>query len=518
MGTQMLLLGIDLGTTGSTAVVLDPFGTVVAHASHSVEPDVPHPSWSEQDPAEWWTATVQSIRQVLDDEVVDTDALAGIGLTGQMHGLVLLDADGEVLRPAILWNDQRTEAECDTITERVGAGAVVDHTGNPILPGFTAPKLEWVRLHEPDVYEQTDAFLLPKDYIRYRLTGAYATDVSDASGTSLFDVEQRQWSNAMCEAVQVPEAWRPRVEESPTVSAHVNKEGAETTGLPEGLPVVGGAGDQAAQAVGTGVVAPDTAVVTLGTSGVVFAPTDTYQHDPEGRLHAFCHAAPETWHLMGVMLSAAGSLRWYVDLFDDLMPSDGEGRDYERLLDEAAESPAGAEGLLFLPYLSGERTPHTDPEARGVFFGLHHRHERAHLTRAVLEGVAFGLRESFELMETQGVAPSEVRVSGGGAQSPLWRRILATVLDTPLTHTTTPHGAAVGAALLAGVGSEVFPDVPTASKTAVRVVGQTSPTDDTDQYEALFERYRSLYPTLTGQYDALAHTLTQFPSGSESRA
>ena len=499
------LLGIDLGTTGSTAAVLTPEGTVVAHASHGYEPTVPRPSWNEQDPEVWWTATVQSIRQVLAHDAVEADAIAGMGLTGQMHGLVLLDADGAVLRPAILWNDQRTGAQCDAITERVGTDAVVDHTGNPILPGFTAPKIEWVRTQEPDVYDQATGFLLPKDYLRYRLTGARATEVSDASGTSLFDVEQRRWSEAMCEAVRVPEAWRPRVTESAAVSARVHAAAAEATGLPEGTPVVGGAGDQAAQAVGTGVVEPDTAVVTLGTSGVVFAPTGRYQHDPEGRLHAFCHAAPDTWHLMGVMLSAAGSLRWYAGLFEDLM--DAGTQDYERLLSEAETVPPGAEGLLFLPYLSGERTPHADPNARGVFFGLHHRHERAHLTRAVLEGVAFGLRESLELMRAQNVTPTEVRVSGGGAQSALWRRILATVLDTSLIHTTTPHGAAVGAALLAGVGSDVFADVPTASQAAVQVKGRTTPTDDTARYDALFERYQALYPALTDPFDALVNTI-----------
>lgn len=508
------LLGIDLGTTGSKAVVLTPDGTVVAHASHGFEPDVPHPSWSEQDPAEWWDATVESIRTVLADEAVDADAIVGVGLTGQMHGLVLLDAAGEVLRPAILWNDQRTGAECAEITERVGAEQVVEHTGNPVLPGFTAPKIEWVRTHEPEVYDQADAFLLPKDYLRYRLTGTVATDVSDASGTSLFDVERRHWSEAMCEAVQVPEAWCPTVTESPAVSARISEEASETTGLPAGTPVVGGAGDQAAQAVGSGVVAEGTAVITLGTSGVVFAPTGTYQRDPEGRLHAFCHAAPDTWHLMGVMLSAAGSLRWYADLFTE---SDADERDYEGLLAEAEAVPAGAEGLLFLPYLSGERTPHADPNARGVFFGLHRRHRRAHLTRAVLEGVAFGLRESLELMQAQDVTPTEVRVSGGGAQSALWRRILATVLDTPLVHTTTPHGAAVGAALLAGVGGDAFADVPTASQAAYQAEGRTFPTDRTAQYEALFDRYRALFPALTDHFDALADTLETISPTAEEK-
>lgn len=496
------LLGVDLGTTGCKAVVLTPDGDVCAQARRAYDPDVPRPSWSEQDPEEWWEAAAKAIRDVLAADAVAPDAICGVGLTGQMHGLVLLSENGQVLRPAILWNDQRTGDECEVLTVRAGAGTVLEETGNPILPGFTAPKIEWVRQQEPEVYNQATGFLLPKDYLRFRLTGTRATDVSDASGTSLFDVENRQWSAQMCEAAQVPESWLPAVSESPAVSARVSAEGAAATGIPEGTPVVGGAGDQAAQAVGAGVVEEGTAVITMGTSGVVFAPTGTYRRDPEGRLHAFCHAAPGTWHLMGVMLSAAGSLRWHAGLFTD--PGSEDSLSYERLIGEATSVPPGAEGLLFLPYLSGERTPHADPNARGAFVGLHQRHGRAHLTRAVLEGVAFGLRDSFQLMQKLDVMPGEVRISGGGAQSALWRQIIADVLDATLLHTEAAHGAAVGAALLAGVGAEVFPTVPAASRSISRREGRTEPTEATAKYDDLFARYRALYPALAGEFEALA--------------
>lgn len=496
------LLGIDLGTTGCKAVVLAPDGTLHAQARRGYEPTVPRPTWSEQDPAEWWEATTETVREVLDTQGVRPDAIAGVGLTGQMHGLVLLDASGKVLRPAILWNDQRTGDDCEALTKRVGAERVLEETGNPILPGFTAPKIEWIRQHEPEVYDQATGFLLPKDLLRFRLTGTRATDVSDASGTSLFDVEDRGWSGPMCEATRVPTAWLPAVTESSSVSARVSAEGAAATGIPEGTPVVGGAGDQAAQAIGAGVVEEGTAVITMGTSGVVFAPTGTYRRDPEGRLHAFCHAAPGTWHLMGVMLSAAGSLRWHAGLFSE--SGSEESFDYEGLVAEAASMPPGAEGLLFLPYLSGERTPHADPTARGAFVGLHHRHGRAHLTRAVLEGVAFGLRDSFELMQELNVMPDEVRISGGGAQSALWRKIVADVLDTTLLHTETAHGAAVGAALLAGVGTQVVPSVAAASRSVSTVEGRTEPTEATATYDQLFARYRALYPALAGEFEALA--------------
>lgn len=511
------LLGIDLGTSGSKALILAKDGTVVDHATREYETKIPHPSWTEQDPHDWWDATQGAVRDVLrSDGVEDASQIKGIGLTGQMHGLVPLDGEGTVLRPVILWNDQRTSAACDRIHEQLGRERVVELTGNPVLPGFTAPKILWMREHEPDLYEQISAILLPKDFLRYKLTGTYATDVSDASGTALFDVEHREWSDEMTEALDVPRSWLPPVTESPTVSARLSSEAASEIGLPSGIPVVGGAGDQAAGAVGSAAVEEGTVSITLGTSGVVFATSDQYRADPEGRLHAFCHAVPDTWHLMGVMLSAAGSLRWFRDVF--LRNStEGGGPSYDELMAEAQETPPGADGLLFLPYLSGERTPHADPDARGVFFGLHLGHDRQHFTRAVLEGVSFGLRDSMGLMGELGLSADEVRVSGGGAQSGLWRQIVADVLDARLVHTTVPHGAAVGAALLAGVGAEIYDSVDEAARTAYSEAGSTTPSYDTrDIYDSLYERFTSLYPALEGHFDSLAEVVGQMKEKKET--
>ncbi len=401
------LLGIDVGTTGGKALLVGVDGTVRASSTTEYPMSTPQPLWAEQNPADWWAATVTSIQRVLGESGVKPSQVAGVGLTGQMHGLVLLDVHGEVLRPCIMWNDQRTAAQCAAITQEVGAENVIRLTGNPVLPGFTAPKIAWVREHEPEVYERTAKVLLPKDYVRYRLTGGFFSEVSDASGTSLFDVGQRCWSEEMLEALDVPRRWLPEVTESPVASAHVSARAAGETGLLEGTPVVGGGGDQAAQAVGTGIIAEGVVSATLGTSGVVFAASETYRLEPEGKLHAFCHAVPGMWHLMGVMLSAAGSLRWYRDALGDWerAQASASGRDaYDLLTEAAAEVPPGCEGLLFLPYLSGERTPYSDPDARGVFFGLTLRHRKAHLTRAVLEGVTYGLRDSLELMRVLGLS------------------------------------------------------------------------------------------------------------------
>lgn len=498
------LLGIDLGTSGSKALLMKDDGSLCGTATHSYDTQMPRPSWTEQAPEAWWTATVKSLRAVLDECGVDGEQVAAVGLTGQMHGLVVLDEEGTVLRPAILWNDQRTGKQCEAITEQVGPERIVEWTGNPVLPGFTAPKIEWIRAHEPEVFEQIATVLLPKDYVRYRLTDTPATDVSDASGTSLFDVERRQWSEAMLDALGIPEAWLPQVTESTAVSAHIHREGARATGLQQGTPVVGGAGDQAAGAVGTGATQEGIVSITLGTSGVVFAASKSYRVDPDGRLHAFCHAVPDTWHLMGVMLSAAGSLQWFRQAVWN-GNSDDEAA-FDDILAAAREARPGAEGLLFLPYLSGERTPHADPHARGVYFGLHLRHERCHLARAVLEGVAFGLRDSLGLMRRLGIRAEEVRVSGGGAQSPLWRQILADVLDRPVVHATTPHGAGLGAALLAGVGVDLFADVAEATSVVYREAGRTAPTDSVATYDAMYARYQALYPVLRDQFAALSET------------
>ena len=491
------LLGIDVGTSGSKALLIDDAGTVVAEATTEYPMATPRPLWAEQDPTDWWRATVTSIRQVL--RKIDPADIAGIGLTGQMHGLVLLDRRGEVLRPCIMWNDQRTGAQCRAITEQVGAGRLLDLIGNPVLPGFTAPKIIWVRENEPDVYRQIAHVLLPKDYLRYRLTGAFQTEVSDASGTALLDVRRRAWSTELLSALDLPSAWLPDCHESVMVSAQISREAAAETGLRAGTPVVGGGGDQAAQAVGSGIVQEGLVSATLGTSGVVFASSDQYRREPNGLLHAFCHAVPNRWHLMGVMLSAAGSFRWLRDAIAeaDVLAARQAGVDvYERLTAQAEAAPAGSEGLIFLPYLSGERTPHPDPEARGVYFGLTLRHGKPHLIRSVLEGVAFGLRDSLELMRSLGLRIEQVRASGGGARSPLWRQILADVFQTEIVLVNVTEGAAYGAALLAGVGAEVFRDVTEACGQTIQVTESIEPGPNRTAYAEYYELFRALYPAL----------------------
>ncbi len=484
-------LGIDSSTTGVKALIINGQGTVVGTASTALPSSTPQPLWSEQNPADWWKSTVNSIKQVLTDTSLSGDDITAIGLTGQMHGLTLLDKNGEVLRPAMLWNDQRTGPQCDQIRERLGKQRLVALTGNDALTGFTAPKILWVRDHEPELYAQAKQVLLPKDYIRFKLTGSYATDMAGAAGTLLLDVKLRDWSTEVLEALDIPAEWLPPVHEGPQVTGQISDDTAQLTGLKAGTPVVGGGGDQAAQAVGVGAVEPGIIALTLGTSGVVFASAGEPFIEPEGRLHAFCHAVPGRWHMMGVMLSAAGSLRWYRDT---LAP----GVDFDDLLTPANEIAPGCEGLLFLPYLTGERTPHPDPLARGAFVGLTVRHTQPHFTRAVLEGVAFGLRDGFELMKSAGLTDiKQVRVSGGGAKSKLWRQILADVLNVELVTVNTTEGAAYGAALLAGVGAGAWPTVDTACKAAVKLTGSTSPNAETvAQYEPSYAQYRKLYPSL----------------------
>ncbi len=490
------LLGLDVSTTGSKALIIDETGAVVASHTTPHPLSQPYPLWSEQDPADWWNGMVASIRTVLDG--IDASAIKGIGLTGQMHGLVCLDDAGAVLRPAILWNDQRTQAECDAITETIGAKRLIELTGNRALTGFTAPKILWVRNHEPDVYARIAHVLLPKDYIRFKLTGDYHTDLAGAAGTLLLNVAERQWSDVMLDALDIPRAWMPKVHEGPQITGTVSAEAADLTGLQAGTPVVGGGGDQSAQATGVGAVEPGIVALTVGTSGVVFAPLASYAYEPDGRLHAFCHAVPGQWHFMGVMLSAAGSLQWYRDT---LAP----GKDFDALTGEARDIAPGADGLLFLPYLTGERTPHPDPYARGSFIGLTSRHTRPHMTRAVLEGVAFGLRDGFELIkQSEAGIINEIRVSGGGARSPVWRQILADVFNVPLIVTEAVEGAAYGAALLAGVGGGIWPDVPTAAKATVKTGARVDPGPDAATYEPFYALYRELYPLLKPAFDRIA--------------
>jgi xylulokinase len=495
------LLGIDVSTTGVKALLVAADGQVVGSANTEQPLYTPHPLWSEQDPADWWNGAIRSVRQVLADTGVNGSQVAAVGLTGQMHGLTLLDHTGQVLRPAILWNDGRTAAQCDEMRARLGKDRLVAITGNDALTGFTAPKILWVREHEPEVYARVAHILLPKDYVRYRLTGGFAVDCADGAGMILMDIKQRTWSSEVLEALHIPAEWLPQVFEGPQVTGAITAEAAQLTGLKAGTPVVGGGGDQAAGAVGVGAVQPGVVSLALGTSGVVFASTSAPFIEPQGRLHAFCHAVPGRWHLMGVMLSAAGSLRWYRDTFH---PS----QDYDSLLAPAAAIPAGCEGLLFLPYLTGERTPHPDPLARGAFVGLTIRHNEAHLVRAVLEGVAFGLRDSFELMKQAGQKEiRQVRVSGGGARSLLWRQILADVLGAELVTVNTTEGAAYGSALLAGAGAGLWPDVDSACQATVRLTGSTTPQPaEQAAYEKYYALYRQLYPALKDISHALSNS------------
>ncbi len=424
----------------------------------------PQPGWSEQDPEDWWEASSRALARL-------GAGSGAIGLSGQMHGLVCLDADGTVLRPAILWNDQRTAAECAEIEERVGLERLVALTGNRALTGFTAPKLLWLRRHEPDVYARIRRILLPKDYVRYRLTGKWAIDAADASGTLLFDVAHRRWSDDVLAALEIPPEWLPPVSESTEIA---------------------GAGDQQAAALGVGVVTPGLVSVVLGTSGVVLAPLPAYAHDAEARVHAFCHALPDTWEAMGVMLNAAGALQWFHDAFAPTAT-------FDDVTSEASTSPARADGVTFLPYLQGERTPHADPDATASFTGLTLRHRRGDLARAVLEGVAYGLRDSLELLRELGVTPQKGRVSGGGARSRLWLEIVASVLGLPLERCVVDEGSAYGAALLAGVANGTFATAQLAVESCVGVRETVEPNPDWARlYEDGYARFRSLYPAIAG--------------------
>ncbi len=491
------LMGLDISTTGAKALIIDENGNVIAVANSPQPISQPKPLWSEQNPSDWWQGISASIRRALADSGLSGEDISAIGLTGQMHGLVLLDENGEVLRPSILWNDQRTGAQCDYMTARIGARRLIELTGNPAVTGFTAPKILWVRDNEPEVYARAAQVLLPKDYIRYKLTDTYATDLAGASGTSLLNVAERAWSAEALDALEIPAEWLPPVHEGTQVTSTISAAGAAATGLKAGTPVVGGGGDQAAGAVGMGCVSPDKIGVTVGTSGVVFAPLNSYAYESEGRLHAFCHAVPGAWHFMGVMLSAAGSLQWYKDSF-------APDIDFDSLLAEAAAAPAGCDGLFFLPYLTGERSPHPDPLARGAFIGLTTRHGRGHMTRAVLEGVAFGLKDSFTLVAQAGLPDEyEARISGGGAKSPVWQAIIADVLAAPLVNINTTEGGAFGAAILASVAAGVFEDVASACEAMIQTGEEVAVGANAAVYAERYEIYRSLYPALKATFARL---------------
>ena len=492
----MKLLGIDVGTGGTRAVVVDEKGRVIASATAAHAPFAsPRTGWAEQDPRDWWRATIGAVRGVLAQLSTSTEEIAGVGFSGQMHGATLLDKRDEVVRPAIIWCDQRTETQCSALTDKVGADRLIELTCNPALTGFTLPKMLWVREFEAENWARVRTVLLPKDYVRLQLTGEKATDVADASGTLIFDVTRRRWSPEMLAVAQIDESLLPRVYESPQMTGVVSAAGAAATGLRAGTPVVAGAGDQAAGAVGMGIVRAGTISATIGTSGVVFAATDRPSLDPQGRVHTFCHALPGRWHVMGVTQAAGLSLHWFRDQFG---AGKEDGRDpYERLTEEAASAPAGADGALWAPYLMGERTPHLDPSARGALVGLTASHTRAHVIRAILEGVAFSLRDTLEIFKEMNVPVETIRLGGGGARSSLWRQTQADVYGHEVEMVEAEEGAAYGAALLAGVGSGIWPSVDAACGEVVHVADRVTP-EPANQIllDKQYQAFRRLYPAL----------------------
>lgn len=494
-----VFLGIDVGTSGTKAVLIDENGVVLATAIGAHEASTPQTGFSEQKVEDWWGSVCEAIRKAASAAGIQPSEIDAIGPTGQMHGLVALDSTLTPIRPAILWNDQRSAPQCLEYEQRIGLTKIIEETGNRLLPGFTAPKLLWMREHEPELFARIEHVLLPKDYIRYRLSGTLGMDVTDASGTSVFACGSRTWSDEILEALQLPRSWWPDIHESPHVVAKVNSEAAQATGLREGVPIVAGAGDQAASAVGMGLVEPGILGVTLGTSGVVFASTKEFLTTPDGSLHAFCHAIPDTWHLMGVVLSGAGSLNW----FHEMVVNDVES--FEELDKLAASTPVGAEGLFFLPYLTGERTPHPDPNARACWIGLTNRHGRAHMARAVLEGVTHALGQCCELISSTGVENNKVRLSGGGAKSPIWRQLCADILGLPTATMKCNEGTGYGAALLAAVGGGAFDSVPSACEKAVQEDLITLPGPDATVLQATHEVYASLYPALAESFQAIAN-------------
>jgi len=489
-----VFLGLDIGTGGTRAVLVSPTGELVASASAEHESfRSPEPGWAEQDPHDWWRAAQQAIRETLAQ--VPGAKIEAVGLTGQMHGAVMLDKDGSVLRPSLIWCDQRTQPQCDWLHEQFGGGEagrekLIELTANPALPNFTLTKLLWVRDHEPEIFARIAHVLCPKDYVRFRMTGTYAIDVQEASGTLLLDVAHRRWSSEVARVAGIPESWLPEVFESPEVCAHISAEAAQLLGIPQGTPVVAGAGDQGAGAVGMGILEPGSVSATIGTSGVVFAATAAPTRDPRGRLHTFCHAVPGRWHVMGVTQAAGLSLRWFRDTFSPCV-------DYNDFTTGAANIPAGSEGLLWTPYLLGERTPHLDPEARAAFVGIHANHTRDHFIRAVMEGVAYSLRDTFTLFAELGIPVKGVRLGGGGARGKLWRQIQADIYNHTIDVLTAEEGGAFGAALLAGVGAGAWANLDEACKAGIHVAQQIPPQPAAvERYERAYKAFRAVYPAL----------------------
>ncbi len=493
------LIGIDIGTSGTKTCLFTADGTLVASATGEYPLSQPRNGWAEQDPADWWKATVETLRTVTTG--IDAAEIAGIGFSGQMHGLVMLDETGDVIRPSIIWCDQRTAAECEEIETVVGHEKLLAITANPALTGFTASKILWVRNHEPENYAKCRHILLPKDYIRYKLTGVFATDVSDAGGMQLLDIGGRCWSDEILSLLQIDKNLLAKVYESPEITGYITEDIAKLTGLAVGTPVAAGAGDNAAAAVGTGIVTEGDAFVTVGTSGVLFAHTDQMVMDPGGRVHTFCCAVPGKWHVMGVTQAAGLSLKWFANqCCGDIT---GEDR-YTVMTAEAAKSPIGSNRLLYLPYLMGERTPHLDADARGMFFGLSGSHTRGDMIRAVLEGVSYSLRDCLEVLREMGVQPKNITACGGGAKSPLWRGMMANLFGTPVRTALSSEGAALGAAILAGVGTGVYPSVEEACGKLIQIRDTVVPDEGETLYEPYYQLYKQIYPDVKGLYKDLA--------------
>jgi len=503
-----VLLGIDIGTSGTKTLLCNQRGAVIASANAPHDIHTPKPGWSEQDPAMWWRAVGKAVRQVLREAQIDRDQVLAVGLSGQMHGAVFLDENAQVLRRAILWNDQRTAEQCRTIEQAVGGRRkLVSMVGNPALTGFTAPKILWVRQHEPDVFAKTRRVLLPKDYIRWCMTGEYATEVSDASGTLLFDVKKRVWNTRIMRKLDLDAQLMPPCFESQEVSGHLHAAGARALGLAEGTPVVGGGGDQACGAVGNGIASSGVVSATLGTSGVMFAHAAEPAYDPEGRVHTMCSAVKGKWCVFGCMLSAGASLQWFRNELGKAEQLQAQQRGvsaYDLLTRQAALAAPGSQGLFFLPYLTGERCPYPDPQARGCFIGLTTRHTRGDVIRSVLEGVTYAMKDQLTIFESMGVRVSRVRLSGGGARSGFWRQLQADIYAKPAAIVNADEGPAYGAALLAGVGTGVWKSVPAACKHAVREVQLLRPDRPTARrYQACYTQYQRLYPALADSFASI---------------
>lgn len=502
------LIGVDLGTSGTKTVLFAEDGTVAASCTIEYPLYQPQNGWAEQDPLDWWNAVCDTTKVVIAKAGISASEIKGVGLSGQMHGLVMLDKGGNVLRKSIIWCDQRTAKECEEITQKVGAENLIKITANPALTGFTASKIMWVKNNEPALYEKCAHILLPKDFIRYKLTGEFATEVSDASGMQLLDVPNRKWSDQVLDALEIDKSLLGKVYESPEITGKVTKAASDLTGLAEGTAVVGGAGDNAAAAVGTGTVFDGKAFTTIGTSGVVFAHTSKLSIDPKGRVHTFCCAVPGAWHVMGVTQGAGLSLKWFRDNFchEEMIAAAGMKKDPYFLMDKQAEQiPIGSDRLLYLPYLMGERTPHLDPNCRGVFFGLSAMHTRQHLLRAVMEGVTFSQRDSVEVLREMGVSIKEMLACGGGGSSALWRQMLADVYGCPVKTVVSKEGPALGVAILAGAGTGVYSSVQDGCAAVIKTNPTQNPiSQNSEEYEKFYNIYRALYPALKNNFSELA--------------